>query len=95
MVHPLFHLHIVEFLLRSTIMWHSIPKATQQAVSLQVMLTGSFQTMIVSSHGIFQLHVSRCITAVSDILCLHARSLLLFPNQQRVIRYTTIFSREG
>ena len=85
------HEKIVESLLRSTIMWHSIPTITQLAVSLQFLATGSFQTVIASSHGISQPSVSRCIAAVSDSLCLHAKEFITFPNQQEQLEIQQSF----
>ena len=77
---------VVTFLHRSTIRSHSIPAPTQLAVTLQFLATGSFQTVVATSHGIFQPSVSRCIRTVTDALCFFARDYIVFPNQIEQIR---------
>ena len=61
---------------------HSLPTTTQLAIALQFLATGSFQNVIASSHGISQPSVSRCIAAVTDALCLHAKEFIVFPKQE-------------
>ena len=51
---------------RSTARSHSI--ATQLAVALHFLATGTFQTVIASAHGISQTSVSRCVTAATKAL---------------------------
>ena len=55
---------------------HLIPTITQFAVALQFLVTGSFQTVIASSHGISQPSVSRCIAVVTDALCSIAKDYI-------------------
>ena len=74
------------FLHRSTIRSHAIPAATQLAVSLQLLATGSFQTVVASSHGISQPSVSRCIRTVTDTFCFYAKELMVFPNESEQLR---------
>ena len=64
---------------------------TQLAVSLHFFATGSFQTVIATSHGISQTSVSRCIAAVSDALCSHANDFITFPNQQNQLEIQQSF----
>ena len=59
---------------------HPIPSTTQFAVALQFLETGSFQTVIATSHGVSQPSVSRCIAAVTDGLCSIAKDNIKFPN---------------
>ena len=59
---------------------HSIPSTTQFAVALQFLATGSFQTVIATSHGVSQPSVSRCIAAVTDGLCSIAKDYIKCPN---------------
>ena len=59
---------------------HPIPSVTQFAVELQFLATGSFQTVIATSHGVSQSSVSRCIAAVTDALCSIAKDYIKFPN---------------
>ena len=42
--------------------------------------TGSFQTVVASSHGISQPSVSRCIRTVTDALCSCAKEFIVFLN---------------
>ena len=59
------------FLRRSAIQSSVIPPTTQLAAALMFLTTGSFKTVVASSHGISQPSVSRCICTVSDALCFH------------------------
>ena len=77
---------VVTFLLLSTIRSHSIPAPTQLAVTLQFLATGSFQTVVATSHGISQPSVSRCIRTVTYALCFFARDYIVFPNQIEQLR---------
>ena len=72
---------VVTFLHRSTTRSHSIPATTQLAVALQFLATGSFQTVVATSHGISQPSVSRCICTVTDALCFFAKDFIVFPNE--------------
>ena len=84
------------FLHRSTIRSHPIASSTQLAVALQFLATGSFQTVIASSHGISQPSVSRCIRTVSDALCSYAREFVLFPNKTgQLIHQQRFYERYG
>ena len=65
---------VVTFLHRSTIRSHSIPAPTQQFLA-----TGSFQTVVATSHGISQ-------PSVTDALCFFARHYIVFPNQIEQLR---------
>ena len=76
------HEKIMDSLCRYTSRSHSLPTTTQLAIALQFLATGSFQNVIASSHGISQPSVSRCIAAVTDALCLHAKEYIVFPNQE-------------
>ena len=69
------------FLRRSAIQSSVIPPTTQLAAALMFLETGSFQTVVASSHGISQPSVSRCICTVSDALCFHAKDFIVFPNE--------------
>ena len=48
------HDKIADYLHRSIVRSHSIPTTTQLAVTLQFLATGTFQTVIATSHGISQ-----------------------------------------
>ena len=72
---------VLTFLHRSTFRSYAIPAATQLAVSLQFLATGSFQTVVASSHGISQPSVSRCIRTVTDALCFYAKEFIVFPSE--------------
>ena len=82
---------------RSTARSHSIAPATQLAVALQFLATGTFQTVIASALSqtfasalsqISQTSVSRCVTAVTKALTSIAAAYIKFPNttRQRVIQ---------
>ena len=43
--------------------------------------TGSFQTVVASSHGISQPSVFRCICTIPDALCFYAKEFIVFPNE--------------
>ena len=64
---------LLNFLSRSTIRSHPIAPSTQLAAALQLLCTGSFRTVVASSHGISQASVSRCIRTVTDALCYCAK----------------------
>ena len=71
------HEEIAGYLLKPRICSsHPIPTITQFAVALQFLATGSFQTVIASSHGISQPSVSRCIAVVTDDLCSIAKDYI-------------------
>ena len=72
---------VLTFLHRSTFRSYAIPAATQLAVSLQFLATGSFQTVVASSHGISQPSVSRCIRTVTEALCFYAKEFIVFPSE--------------
>ena len=77
---------VVTFIHRSTTRSHSIPASTQLAVALQFLATGSFQTVVATSHGISQPSVSRCIGTVTDALCLFAKDFIVFPNKVKQLQ---------
>ena len=84
------------FLHRLTIPLHSIPTTTQLAVALQFLATGSFQTVVASSHGISQPSVSRCIRTVTDVLWYYATEYIVFPNQaEQLINQQRFYERSG
>ena len=69
---------------------HSIAMTTQLAVTLKFLATGTFQTVVGSCHDISQCTVSRCISTITDALCVCAKDFIYFPsvdgqtrNQQR------------
>ena len=68
---------------RTTARSYSIPPATQLAVALQFLATGTFQTVVASAHGISQTSVSRCVTAVCEALTAIAPTYIQFPNKSR------------
>ena len=72
---------VLTFMHRSTFRSYAIPAATQLAVSLQFLATGSFQNVVASSHGISQPSVSRCIRTVTDALCFYAKEFIVFPSE--------------
>ena len=75
---------------------HSIPTTTQLAVALQFLATGSFQTVVASSHGISQSSVSRCIRTVTDALWYYATEYIEFPNQaEQLINQQRFYERSG
>ena len=76
---------VVTFLHRSTIRSHSIPAPTQLAVTLQFLATGSFQTVVATSHEISQPSVSRCIRS-DRCTMFFARDYIVFPNQIEQLR---------
>ena len=87
---------VLTFLHRLTIRSHSIPATTQLAVVLQFLATGSFQTVVASSHGISQPSVSRCIRTVSDALCYYATEYIVFPNKaEQLINQQRFYERSG
>ena len=53
---------------RTTARSYPIAPATQLAVALQFLATGTFQTVVASAHGNSQTSVSRCVTAVCEAL---------------------------
>ena len=88
------HENIAESLIRCKSRSHSLPTILQLAVALQPLATGSFQTVVGTSHGISQPSVSRCIATVSDALCLHAKEFIVFPNQQEQVTIQQSFQEK-
>ena len=89
------HDKIADSLHRSTVRSHSIPTTTQLAVTLQFLATGTFQTVIATSHGISQPSVSRCIAAVTDGLSKVAKDYIEFPNQTKQIQQQEAFLQKS
>ena len=68
---------------RTTARSYPIAPATQLAVALQFLATGTFQTVVASAHGISQTSVSRCVTAVCEALTAIAPTYIQFSNTSR------------
>ena len=68
---------------RTTARSYPTVPATQLAVALQFLATGTFQTVVASAHGISQTSVSRCVTAVCEALAAIAPAYIKFPNTSR------------
>ena len=68
---------------------YSIPTITQFAVVLQFLATGSFHTVVASTHGISQTSVSRCVASVLGAFFFQQRiHCFSYQTQQQQIQHS-------
>ena len=73
----------------------SLSLSTAQAVALQFLATGSYQTVVATSNGILLPSISRVICRVTDALCFFAKYFIVFPNEVKQLQIQPPYSLRG